>query len=308
MGTIVSGFTDSTPLLADPEALRARSEADGFLYFHGLVPRELVLELRGAFLGILKRFGWVTDAGDCLDGRVNAAAIEREDPAEMTAQGVGIHNAAYAEVQKTELFHRIAHHPNILGALRAVFGGEVFVHPRHIARLILPAPFNKPTPSHQDFIHIQGTRNVWTCWMPVGDCPREMGNLTILRGSHRRGLLGVGAAEGAGGLEAHLCGDDFDWVEGDFTAGDALMFPSLTVHRALKPTVTDRVRLSCDFRYQPAGEEIEERSLKPHGEIIPWDEIYAGWKATDLQYYWRDANLPRAEWDDSIRWQKEKIC
>lgn len=299
---------DSTPLLDNPAALRARADEDGFLCFRGMLPRATVLELRRQFLEVLSRFGWLATDGGIEDGRVNRDAVDGEDPEAMVAQGVGVNNVAYAEIQKLELFHSIPHTPRLVALYRKLFDEEVLVHPRQIARLVLPASFNTPTPAHQDFLHIQGSQVAWTCWMPVGDCPREMGNLTVLRRSHLKGLLSVSHVAGAGGLETHLCGENLDWVVGDFEAGDILTFPSLTVHKALKPQVTDRVRLSCDYRFQPASQPIEGRSLLPHGEVITWDEIYAGWRNDDLKYYWRRFDLDMAEWDESIRWQKDKIC
>lgn len=308
MPATFSHYVDATPLLDDPAALRARAAEDGFLFLRGLLPREAIIDLRRQFLTVLDRHGWLRRDTPFMDGIVDREAIEREDPAAMIAQGVGIHSAAYAEVQKLEAFHALAHHPRLIRLYQILFDAPVLPHPRHIARLILPASFNKPTPPHQDFIHIQGTRNVWTCWIPMGDCPRPMGNLTMVRGSHRAGLLTVAPAEGAGGLAAQMCGDDHEWVEGDFEAGDVVTFPSLTIHKALPPEITDRVRLSCDFRFQPAEEEIEQASLLPHGQVATWDEIYAGWTRKDIQYYWRDRELVMGQWDDSIRWQKEKIC
>lgn len=302
------GFADSTELLGNPEGLRARAEEDGFLFFKALVPRELVLELRRQFLQVVDNWGWLDRRFDLMEGVVDRDAVEREDPLEMVNQGVGFHNRAYAEVQKLELFHEIAHHPNVLNMYRALLGGEILPHPRHIARLILPASYNRPTPPHQDFIHIQGTKNVWTMWMPVGDCPREMGNLAMIRGSNRDGLLPVAAAEGAGGLEAHLCAQNYEWVVDDYEAGDVITFSSLTVHKALKPEVLDRIRLSCDYRYQRADEEIDAGSLLPHGQVATWDEIYKGWTNKGIQYYWKNKDLSLSEWDESIRWQKEKIC
>ena len=301
-------FQDSTPLLEDPAALRARADEDGFLCFRGMLSRSLVLELRRQFLEVLARFGWLAQDGGMEGGLIDREAVDGEDPVAMVEQGVGINNAAYAEIQKLELFHSIPHTPKLIAFYEALFAEEVLVHPRPIARLILPASYNTPTPAHQDLLHIQGTPQAWTCWMPVGDCPREMGNLTLLHASHRKGLLSVSHVAGAGGLESHLCGDNLEWVEGDFEAGDILTFPSLTVHKALKPQVTDRVRLSCDYRFQPASQPIEGRSLLPHGEVITWDDIYAGWQSDELKYYWRRFDLDMAEWDESIRWQKDKIC
>lgn len=308
MAVITSGFIDSTPLLNDPEALKKRAEQDSFLFFKGLLPREDVLNVRRKFLTVLDEYNWLDRSHDLMDGYLNREQLDKEDPVKMNDQGVGIHNEAYIKIQKIYDFHKLAHHPRILGMYRSILGGDVMPHPRHIARLIFPTKYTKPTPPHQDFIHIQGTKNVWTMWMPVGDCPMEMGNLTAIRGSARDGLLPVAAAEGAGGLESHLCADQYEWVQGDFEAGDVLTFPSLTVHKALTPSVLDRVRMSMDFRFQRSDEEIEPASLRPHGDITTWDEIYSDWDQDDLKYYWKDKEFQFSEFDESIRWQKEKIC
>lgn len=308
MPATISQYQDATALLDDPAALRAQAAQDGFLFFKGLLPRDQVFELRRQFLAILDRFGWVDRTRPLSEGWVNSKAVEAEDPAAMTLMGVGIHNQAYAEIQKLELFHALAHTPALIRMYQLLWDKPVLPHPRHIARLMLPASFNKPTPAHQDFIHIQGTRNVWTCWFPIGDCPIEIGNLTMMRNSHRDGILAPKQADGAGGLEVQLCGDDHEWVEGDFEAGDCVTFPSLTVHKSIKPTVEGRIRLSCDYRFQPADEEIEGNSLLPHGQVTTWEEIYKGWSREDLKYYWTRKDLMMSEWDESIRWQKEKIC
>ena len=34
-------------------------------------------------------------------------------------------------------------------------------------------------------MHFQGTYQTYTCWTPVGDCPRELGGLALLPGSHK---------------------------------------------------------------------------------------------------------------------------
>ena len=44
-------------------------------------------------------------------------------------------------------------------------------------------------PPHQDFIHIQGSPNVWTAWLPLGDCAHDLGGLSLLVGSHKLGVL-----------------------------------------------------------------------------------------------------------------------
>lgn len=118
----------------------------------------------------------------------------------------------------------------------------------------------------------------------------------------------VKEAKGAGGLEVYLCGKDYQWIEHDYQAGDVLIFTSMMVHKALSNNMPERIRLSCDFRYQPASEEIEPRSLLPHYDILPWKEIYRQWKDKDKQYYWKNLDLLYSMWDETLKEQKEDIC
>ena len=115
-------------------------------------------------------------------------------------------------------------------------------------------------------------------------------------------------ADGAGGLEVMLCGDEYEWIEDDFEAGDVLAFGSHTVHKSLPLQMPDRIRMSCDYRYQPASEDIEANSLRVHCDVLEWDEAYEGWSNEALKYYWKERTLKLSPWDESIRWQKEKIC
>src|SRR5690606_2574138 len=80
-------FADSSDLLEDPGALRARAEEHGYLFFRGLLPAEAVLDVRRRFLRILERHGWL-DPNDPTSGRVNLAAFEREERSKVEFCGV----------------------------------------------------------------------------------------------------------------------------------------------------------------------------------------------------------------------------
>ncbi len=163
------------------------------------------------------------------------------------------------------------------------------------------------TPVHQDFPLIQGSQNTWTCWFPLGDCPRELGGLSVLRGSHQNGYLPVQTITGAGGIEARLCEHETDWLETDYNCGDVLIFPCFTVHRGIKSVFKDRIRLSLDVRYQPDNEPIEAKSLLPHCNLT-WQEIYADWQSTDLQYYWESLKLEPSPWNPELFVPSQRIC
>jgi hypothetical protein len=300
-------FIDSTPLLSEPEALRARAAEDGYLFFKKRIPADELLALRAEMLAVVGKYGWLQPGQDALGGLIDYDAINAVSAADMHRTDVGVTADAYHDVQKLERFHRLPHHPRLLEIYRALFGREVLVHPRNIARMITPHTCMVPTPPHQDFPYIQGTTNTWTCWFPVGDCAKSLGGLTVLKGSHRQGYLPVQPAKGAGGFAVPLCPHETEWVEGDYQIGDVLTFPCHTIHKALRCQFKDRIRLSLDVRYQPLDEPVENRSLNPHCPLT-WEQIYEGWKTDDLKYYWRRLPLKMSEWDDGYLQPKRRIC
>jgi|UniRef100_UPI00404B7DF5 hypothetical protein len=300
-------FIDSTPLLEDPMALRARAAEDGYLFFKQRLPVNEVLAVRADLLNVVRKHGWLQPGQDALGGLIDFDAINALTDEEMHRTDIGVSQEAYHDVQRLESFHRLPHHPRLLEIYRALFDGEVLVHPRHICRMITPHKFMVPTPPHQDFPYIQGSANTWTCWFPAGDCSREMGGLTVLKGSHKKGYLPVQPAKGAGGFAVPLCPTETTWVEGDYQAGDVLTFPSHTVHKALRSQFKDRIRLSLDVRYQAIDEPVDESSLNPHCPL-KWEEIYADWKSDDLKYYWQKLPLNRSAWNHDFLKPGRRIC
>jgi len=299
-------FTDSSPFLGNADALKARAQEDGFLFFKHFLPREEILELREAMLEVVGRHGWREPEQDRFGGRINLEAINRV-PDDLMRADIGVSAAAYADAMRIEFLHAMPHHPKLLEFYRRLFGREVLVHPRHIARMITGHRVMSPTPPHQDFPLIQGTPNTWTCWIPLGDCPRTHGGLSILKGSHRKGYLPIQPSKGAGGIAVPLCPEEVEWAEGDYEAGDIITFPSYTIHKGLRCKDRSLIRLSLDVRFQPADEPVEQRSLLPHCDST-WEELYRGWKREDLQYYWQKSDPRLVPWDDSLMQPGRRIC
>jgi hypothetical protein len=301
-------FEDAAPYLSDPAALRDKADHDGYLFIKGLIQKDIVMSLRKDILNILDNQGFLDKSQPLMEGIANLEAIHnRLSEEDVNFHGVGVPIDIYREVQKLESFHALAHETRLLKLYEILFGETPFPHPRNIGRIMMPHKKLHKTPSHQDFLHIQGAEQTWTSWIPIGDAPQEMGSLAILEGSHKSGLLGVSGAKGAGGLESILCGLGYEWVAGDYCAGDLVTFNSLTVHKALSNQMPDKIRLSADMRYQPASHLIERNSLNPHGPY-EWDDLYEGWQRKDLQYYWKTIDFTYKPYDESIRWQKDKIC
>ena len=90
-------------------------------------------------------------------------------------------------------------------------------------------------------------------------------------------------------------------------AGDVVIFHSLAVHKAL-PNRSPRLRQSVDARYQRADAPTLDKHLKPYGDLLSWEAIYAGWRSDRLKYYWR-AQAPRTvPWDSSYYDKRDEIA
>ena len=259
---------------ASPGDLRGQLDRDGYLFFRRLIEPPAVLATRAAVLGALDSVGWLAD-GVPIDDAMPSKLVRREE-----ANADPGFFEAYRAIQHLEAFHRLAHHEDITSVMRRILGEPLLVHPRKISRVGLPKdPF--VVDAHQDFPLNHGSADVLTAWIVLGDVPDAMGGLKVLRGSHAAGLRLVAAVPNVGGLKvAEPLADAPGWLTADFRAGDALVFHSLTVHAA-KPNHTDRLRLSCDFRYQSAADPVAEGSLVPHYyPVVPGhDELTSAWSS-----------------------------
>jgi ectoine hydroxylase-related dioxygenase (phytanoyl-CoA dioxygenase family) len=262
-----------------PEVLRARMDGQRYLFLPDLIDHTAIHEVRHDILAVCAQAGWLAPGTDPDEG---IAA-----PGVRYVAGQPEFGEVYTEIQKLESFHALAHQPGILDAVRTIVQDDVLVHPRNIARVIFPQNINFTTPAHQDFIHIKGAADTYTCWFPLGDCPPELGGLAIMAGSHPEGVLPHVPALGAGGKGIETEPLPYHWVASPLRTGDALLFHSHTVHKGLDNVSADRLRVSVDFRYQGVSSPVHPSSLLPHHGQLTWEDIYAGWKSKRYQYYWR---------------------
>ena len=267
-------LADSTSLLTEPTALRKRLDRDSCLFFHGLLSPAEVGRVRNDVLAILEEKGWLRPGSPRSEAWPGSKVVREGDDAWWPL---------YKAVQSLETFHRLAHDPKLVGlaaALLSVGKRQVLVHPRKIARVAFPASAF-PTPPHQDFPLIQGSTDTLTAWVPLGEYGPAFGGLRVLRGSHRKGLRPTRPAHGVGGVGVSADLDDEHWATASYTLGDVLMFHSLSVHWAPENRA-ERLRLSCDYRYQSATEQVAASSLRPHfwPRLPDWPELTSKWRTS----------------------------
>jgi ectoine hydroxylase-related dioxygenase (phytanoyl-CoA dioxygenase family) len=254
---------DSTPLLAEPSALRVRYERDGYVYLRRALDPERVLALRAAYFqgfdGSYLRPGTSPRDGFFSGHR----------PADLGPHGVEGH-PAHAFVRSSG-FDAFAADPALEALAETVLGGPVWRLPRSIVR-----HFDRATPvasrAHVDYSYLDaGTDRLATLWIPLGDCPRPTGGLVYLEGSHH--------TEPAEFTDLRTVTDrpddtraishDLAWVAeqlgrrwrwADYQAGDVTIHSPHLVHASLD-TTTDAMRLSADIRFIRRGDAADARWL-----------------------------------------------
>ena len=180
-----------------PEELQHRIDDEGYLFFKQLQNPSKLLELRRQILTTLQDGGWLIHGTDPMDGITDVTKVCTEGDREYTD--------VYHHVQKLEAFHRSAHWPEVTQMIDRIMGRPAMPQPQKIARIWFPQYTEHTTPTHQDFVHFQGTFEALTLWAPIGDCPIELGGLAVLPGSHKVGeVLDHHFSLGAGGLNVDV--------------------------------------------------------------------------------------------------------
>ena len=298
MITMFREFRVSNDALCDRSELQRRMGDDGYLFLRGLLDQDRLRALRRDILGVIARNGWLVSGTDPMYGIA--------DLKKRCTEGDPEYAEVYHEVYRLESFHRAGHWPEVIDLLGKIIDGTVFSFPQKIARIWFPQFTEYTTPIHQDFVHFQSSKDVYSCWHPVGDCPRDLGGLALLPGSHRAGrLVDHHFSLGAGSLSIHQ--EDYldGWVSTDYELGDVLLFHALTIHGALSNLTPDRIRVSLDNRYQRLGESVTDDMLDPHlssHRPLSWEQVYDAWSnSKDLQYYWHDQEFEVIPRDTSFQ-------
>ena len=232
----------------DREALRARLARDGYLFLRGLLDPAEVLEFRRYYFE--------------QTGVADAHGVPREvDRAELR-------RVLFGEVVPGAQYGAFCAQPALRGWYEWFLGGETFLHRRKIIRHIAPgeAGIGTATQAHYDLLYLrEGSDQVLSAWIPLGDCPVSLGGLTYLEGSHHRVLReeAVGTLKRpAASITADLPGlaEEYDanWLVAAYAAGDVVIHTAHTVHAALD-NVSSTTRLSTDIRYQLAATPIDPR-------------------------------------------------
>ena len=263
MGSAEMGeLRDCNPLLGDGAALRDRLAEDGYLLVRGLLPREKVLAARRQVMAHLAEQGLTAPGTDPMGG----FAAPGSPGLYMGGKKAVTHTPeVLAVLESSELFEFYA----------ALFDEAVATFGFKWLRAVGHGDF---TGIHYDTVYMgRGSGRLRTCWVPFGDVPMAQGTLAICAGSHRAesfqplretyGKMDVDRDQVKGDKTIGWFSNDpleilekfgGQWQTTDFRAGDIITFGMHTLHASTNNS-SDRLRLSCDVRFQPAADTMDPR-------------------------------------------------
>ena len=251
------GELTPTPPAALAEILRNTLARDGYLFLPGLLDRETVLESRATIMHHL------ADADALVPGEPVLHGV-------MPKGGKGVRLMGYTGITHTPPVLATLESPALFSFFEQLFGEPATTYDYKWLRAVGNERF---TGSHYDIVYMgRGSKRVHTVWIPFGDVPVEHGTLAICRGSHvDDGFARIRATYGRMDVDRDRISGWFSdspqeitrsfggrWLTASVRAGDALVFGMYTMHASTTNT-TDRFRLSCDVRFQPASEPADER-------------------------------------------------
>lgn len=276
---------DSNDIRHNPDAMRARLDQDGYLFFRGLIDRDKVMRGRQRILEIMDREGTLTPGVPVLEGAMPKG---------------GKHTRVMGR-------REITHHPDVRCVLE---GEELFDLFRNLNgepvrtfdyKWLRAVAHTQFTGCHYDVVYMgRGSSRLMTAWVPFGDIPIELGTLCILCGSHKLpSFEKVRQTYGRMDVDRDLVGGWFSsypreltekyggyWATTNFRAGDVLTFGMYTMHASTRNEL-NKWRLSADVRFQPAADPVDERWVGENPiahyawnsgvELVPMEKARAAW-------------------------------
>lgn len=259
-------FRDSSADVTDPAALQQRMEADGYLFFRGVLNREQVLAARQEVFGRLAEVGEIREPA--IEGIATGTSQRLQREPDLLR--------FWKSVSEGPALRRVTHGDELRHVAGQYFGKPAMPHDYMFLRA---AAFGQSTNLHYDFpFFAGGSENIVTVWVPFGEIPICDGPLMIVEGSHRfddlvqpmKDAMRNPNTDFAAIQQAAYMGSTSENVKllrerqtriltTNFNAGDVIFFSMFTMHGSLdNHSPIGRVRLSVDVRYQPAADRHED--------------------------------------------------
>jgi hypothetical protein len=235
----VQELADSRGLISDPDGLRRRLAADGYLFFRSVLPAEQLRAAGRAVLAQLQGGGWADER-----------AIPSIQPRAVNSMDA-LTDPAFRAAMLGAAFNQVPYLPELRRIVRCMLGPGAFSYPAKVLRAVYPErPEARPRGRyiHYDY-GVSGVQDMLTSWIPLMDIPPVLGGLAVQPGGHL----------GPPRRPRPLSRSEPGWASTSYEPGDVIIFHCLTPHAAL-PNQGSTLRISGDFRWQrpdqPAPAEL----------------------------------------------------
>ncbi|MDZ7991455.1 MAG: phytanoyl-CoA dioxygenase family protein [Nostoc sp. EfeVER01] len=277
MDTNRLGWLNSSDITSSIATLKQQYQEQGYLWLKGLLDTKKVMEFRYLFLTKCKRLGLLKEGSLTEDG---IFCVRKIKP--------GIMNKIRCEMITSKEYEFLFNSKEILNFFQFFLNGSVCSLERKIIRCKIPGDYSSDTGSHYDLTYLRcGTNDVYTCWIPLGDIPVEMGGLIYLENSWKLGqqieqkfdsdISNLSCQEAHAirsqgmGRRGWITKDlaalsdllNSRWLVAEYKAGDVVVHSPYIIHASsTNQDLQKRIRLSTDIRYQRVDYKIDQRWRK----------------------------------------------
>ena len=262
---ILSPLRNSSDQIGQGAELERRLNNDGYLFLRSVLDRDEVLDARRE---VFKRLAEVGEIGQPSTEGIFTGESRRPDIA-------GDLGAFWKSVSEGPKLRQVTHGPRIHSVMEEVFGEP----PRpHDFIFLRPSPVGRATDLHYDRpFFARGSDRIRTVWIALGDIPVTDGPLLVVEESNRftdlieqAFAIDYDSKQSAPVMKfddpitlardrgTRLCTTNFE-------AGDVTVFTMSSLHGTFdNHSPIGRVRLSCDVRWQPKADPMDERYFGPN--------------------------------------------
>jgi ectoine hydroxylase-related dioxygenase (phytanoyl-CoA dioxygenase family) len=257
---ILSSLTSNLILVSHIEEsskkLKAKLHQQGYLYFKGIISKVKLEEVYIDAVSVLRQYNWIQNELSVDRLKLNRNVASKE--AQKNLFSVLLHWSS------SKSFDYIVNDPELSKILTKILGTTYILHPLRLARWCrvgFPSDYIPEILPHQDIEYVGLPEDTYTVWIPIHDCPIELGGLAIYPGSNLQGQIKSKDRKNAPY-------DTSYWVNTNYECGDILIFHSLTIHKASRNITYDTLRLSMDLRFCTKKRIISAMKKDPNYRLL----------------------------------------
>jgi ectoine hydroxylase-related dioxygenase (phytanoyl-CoA dioxygenase family) len=261
---LLGELPDRSHLLPSFGELRRHLDEDGYLLLRDVLPGDDILAARREVTSRLAEMGEIKEPA--AEAIVTGTSQRLEKVADA--------GAFWKSVSEGPKLRRVSHGSAVQNILAGLLSGPVVGHDLVYLRVAAPG---RALDLHYDYpFFARGTKDLYTCWIPLGEVPVTDGPLFVIEGSNRYAALisDLDQIDQRQPPKRKLAYDKpaIEFAEehktriltADFRPGDVIIFSLFTAHGSLDNcSPINRARISCDLRYQRADAPRDERFFGP---------------------------------------------